>query len=58
MNEIVTFTSPSGDEMVVIPAAEYRQLRDAAEMAEDVAAYDEVKEDSPPVRRSASLPIP
>jgi len=43
MNEIVTFTSPSGDEMVVLPAAEYRQLKEAVEMAEDVAAYDEVK---------------
>jgi DNA-binding Xre family transcriptional regulator len=43
MNEIATFTSPSGDEMVVIPAAEYRQLKEAVEMAEDVAAYDEIK---------------
>ncbi len=43
MNEIVTFTSPSGDEMVVLPAAEYRQLKEAVEMSEDVAAFDAIK---------------
>jgi DNA-binding XRE family transcriptional regulator len=43
MNQIVTFTSPSGDEMIVISAADYRNLVEAAEMAEDVAAFDEVK---------------
>jgi len=43
VNRIVTFTSPSGDEMVVVPAADYRSLVDAAEMIADVAAFDEVK---------------
>jgi DNA-binding XRE family transcriptional regulator len=43
MNRVVTFKSPSGDEMVVVPAKDYYQLIEAAEMAEDVAAYDEIK---------------
>lgn len=43
MNRPVTFTTPSGDEMVVVPARDYRDLVEAAEMAEDVALYDEVK---------------
>jgi len=43
MYQIVTFTSPSGDEMVVMSAADYRILVEAVEMAEDVAAFDEVK---------------
>ena len=44
MNRIVTFTSPSGDEMVVVPAEDYRNLVEAAEMADDVAAYDAIKQ--------------
>jgi DNA-binding Xre family transcriptional regulator len=43
VNRIVTFTSPSGDEMVVVPAEDYRSLVDAAEMTADVAAFDEMK---------------
>jgi DNA-binding XRE family transcriptional regulator len=43
MNKVVTFKSPSGDELVVLPAEEYRRLVDAAEMAEDIAAYDDIK---------------
>jgi len=43
VNRIVTFTSPSGDEMVVVPAADYRSLVDAADMIADVAAFDEMK---------------
>ena len=43
MNRIVTFKSPSGDELVVLPAEDYRQLVDAAEMAEDLAAFDEIQ---------------
>ena len=39
MNKVVTFKSPSGDELVVLPAEEYRRLVDAVEMAEDIAAY-------------------
>jgi DNA-binding XRE family transcriptional regulator len=44
MNKVATFTSPSGDEMVVLPAEDYRHLVEAAEMAEDVAIYDEIKQ--------------
>lgn len=43
MNKVVTFKSPSGDELVVLPAEEYRRLVDAVEMAEDIAAYDDIK---------------
>jgi DNA-binding XRE family transcriptional regulator len=43
MNKVVTFKSPSGDELVVLPAAEYRRLVDAVEMAEDIAAYDDIQ---------------
>lgn len=43
MNRAVTFKSPSGDEMVVIPAEEYRELLEAAEMIEDIAIIDEFK---------------
>lgn len=41
MNAPTTFQSPSGDEMVVLSRADYEKLVDAAEMAADVAAYDE-----------------
>ena len=44
MNRVITFKSPSGDELVVVPAADYRSLVEAAEMAEDVAIYDEIKQ--------------
>lgn len=36
-------TSPSGERMVVIPETEYDALLEQAEMAADVAAYDEAK---------------
>jgi DNA-binding Xre family transcriptional regulator len=36
----ITFKTPSGDQMVIIPRAEYDQLLEATEMAEDVAAFD------------------
>lgn len=36
----VIFKTPSGDEMVIIPRAEYETLLDAAEMNEDIAAFD------------------
>ncbi|WP_420960030.1 helix-turn-helix domain-containing protein [Brucella sp. IR073] len=39
----VTFTTPSGDEMVILPRAEYEQLLADAEMAQDIAAYDRAK---------------
>lgn len=36
----VTFKTPSGDEMVILPRAEYDLLVLARDMAEDVAAFD------------------
>ena len=41
MTEVTRFKTPGGEEMVVLPAADYSRLMDALEMAEDVAAYDE-----------------
>jgi ribosome-binding protein aMBF1 (putative translation factor) len=41
MNEVTRFKTPSGDEMVVLPAADYLRMTEAVEMAEDVAAFDE-----------------
>src|SRR5882757_6003007 len=41
MNAVTKFTTPSGDTMVIIPAAEYDRLVEAREMAADVAAFDE-----------------
>jgi DNA-binding Xre family transcriptional regulator len=38
-----TFTAPDGTEMAVLPMDDYNRLVAAAEMAEDVAAYDEAK---------------
>lgn len=43
MNRPVTFKTPSGDEMAVVPLAEYERLVEAAEMASDMRAYDEAK---------------
>ena len=43
MTEIVRFKTPSGDDMVMLPAAAYDQLVAASENADDVAAYDRVK---------------
>lgn len=40
----VTFKTPSGDEMVILPRAEYDQLIEGNEMAQDVAAFDRFKE--------------
>jgi DNA-binding XRE family transcriptional regulator len=41
MNDVTTFKTPGGEEMVILPAAKYAQLVEAVEMAEDVAALDE-----------------
>jgi len=41
MTDVTHFKTPSGDDMVVLPAADYACLIDAVEMAEDVAAFDE-----------------
>lgn len=35
--------APNGDRLVVMPEDVFERLREAAEMAEDVAAYDEFK---------------
>jgi DNA-binding XRE family transcriptional regulator len=43
MNKVTAFKTPNGDEMVVLPRAEYEALIDIAEMAADVSAYDEAK---------------
>lgn len=42
MNATV-FKTPAGEEMVVLPRAEYERLLDDAEMAADVVAFDRVK---------------
>lgn len=34
---------PNGDRMVIVPEADFERLREAAEMAQDVLAYDEAK---------------
>ena len=34
---------PNGERMVVVPEAAFERLREAAEMAQDVLAYDEAK---------------
>ena len=44
MGVVTGFRSPSGDEMVVLPRADYDALVEAAEMLTDVAAYDRFKE--------------
>jgi DNA-binding XRE family transcriptional regulator len=41
MTDVTHFKTPSGDDMVVLPAADYARLIDAVEMAQDVAAFDE-----------------
>lgn len=40
----VTFKTPSGDEMVILPRAEYDRLVEAAEMLRDVATFDRYHE--------------
>jgi DNA-binding Xre family transcriptional regulator len=41
MSAVTKFKTPGGDEMVIIPATDYARLLSAAEMANDVAAFDE-----------------
>lgn len=41
MNDVTTFKTPGGENMVILPAAEYARLIEAVEMAEDIAAFDE-----------------
>lgn len=40
MNTHSYFTSPSGDEMVVLPRAEFEALKDAAARAREISAYE------------------
>jgi len=44
LGAVTKFKTPSGDEMVIIPATDYARLIDAAQMTEDVAAFDRVRE--------------
>jgi DNA-binding XRE family transcriptional regulator len=43
VNKVTKFTTPGGEEMVVLARAEYDALVEMAEMLEDVAAYDAAK---------------
>jgi len=38
---VQTIVTPAGERLVVLPEADFIRMRDAAEMASDVAAYDE-----------------
>lgn len=42
-NTLQFIVAPNGDRLVVMPEDVFERLRDAAEMTEDVAAYDESK---------------
>lgn len=42
-NNVQFIVTPNGDRLVVMPENVFERLREAAEMAEDIAAYDEVK---------------
>lgn len=42
-NNLQFIVAPNGDRLVVMPEDVFERLREAAEMAEDVAAYDEAK---------------
>lgn len=44
MNKPTVITTPSGDRMAILPLAEYERLVEAAEDADDVAAYDRIKQ--------------
>lgn len=43
MNNVAKLTTPAGEELVVLPRADYETLLEKAEMLEDIAAYDEAK---------------
>lgn len=42
MSKLQIIETPQGERMAVLPIAEYERLQEAAEMLEDVAAFDEV----------------
>jgi DNA-binding XRE family transcriptional regulator len=43
MGKIQIIESPGGDRLAVVPLAEYERLQAAADMLEDVSAYDAAK---------------
>ena len=43
MNKAQIIETPKGERLAVLPVAEYERLQEAAEMLEDVSAYDEAK---------------
>lgn len=43
MNKVARFTTPSGEQMVVMSEQDFQSLVDDAEMASDIAAYDRIK---------------
>ncbi|WP_075289688.1 helix-turn-helix domain-containing protein [Pararhizobium arenae] len=43
MNRVSEFVTPGGEELVVLPRADYESLVEMAEMLADVAAYDNAK---------------
>ena len=44
MNKPVSFKTPSGDDMIILPRSEYEALTEYADMLTDIAAYDAFKE--------------
>ena len=43
MNRATSITTPAGEELVLLPKAEYERLTEASDQLADIAAYDEVK---------------
>jgi DNA-binding Xre family transcriptional regulator len=43
MGKLQIIETPQGERLAVLPMAEYERLQEAAEMLEDVRAYDEAK---------------
>ncbi|CAN5752826.1 helix-turn-helix transcriptional regulator [soil metagenome] len=43
MNQVTTFTTPGGEEMVVLPREDFDRLVAAAEDHADIATYDQAK---------------
>lgn len=44
MNKVARFTTPSGEDMVVMSEADFQALVDDAEMSADIAAYDRARD--------------
>ncbi|EDP61649.1 hypothetical protein BAL199_18436 [alpha proteobacterium BAL199] len=43
MIRATSITTPAGEELVLLPKAEYERLTEASDQLADIAAYDEVK---------------